>query len=245
MSQAKAAVQHLHALLMERFPTAFPKDYDAIRPLKIGIAADLLLRLGDTVDRKLLNSVLANQTSRDGYLLAVLHGDVRIDLNGNPAGTISEDAKARAAQHLAASVQRQQTRAAARKAQAEKERKRAEERRRIEEKRRLKAERRRIHEEAARRNAERRAAEAAAGQPLPPSARASRRHRPVYAEPARPTPPVSVTPVREPPAPAPSASSPTAAPVTMKTGTGTATVTVTVKKRRTLSLKPCDMKSPD
>ena len=223
---------------MERFPAAFPKDYDAIRPLKIGIGADLFLRLGGTVDKKLLNCVVANQTCRDGYLLAVLHGDVRIDLNGNPAGTISEEAKAKAAQHLAASVQRQQARATARKAQAEKERKRAEERRRIEEKRRLKAERRRLHEEAARRNAERRAAAAAAGQPLPPSARASRRHRPVYAESARPTPPVSVTP-------APSASPPTAAPVTMKTGAGTATVTVTVKKRRTLSLKPCDMKSPD
>jgi sRNA-binding protein len=234
MSRAKADVQQLHTLLMERFPAAFPRSYKAIKPLKIGIAADLLLRLGDTVDRKLLNCVLANQTSRDGYLLAVLHGDVRIDLNGNPAGTISEDAKARARQRLAESVQRQQARAAARKAQAEKERRRAEERRRIEEKRRLKAERRRLHEEAIRRKAERLAAEAAgAAQPTArSSAKPPRHHRP-----ARPAPPVSVTPAQEPPAPTPSAPTPTPAPVTVKTGAGTAKVTVTVKKRRTLSLK--------
>ncbi|HYQ92339.1 MAG TPA: ProQ/FinO family protein [Candidatus Competibacteraceae bacterium] len=237
MSRAKADVLRLHAFLMERFPAAFPKDYDAIQPLKIGILADLLTRLGDTVDRKLLNCAVANQTSRDGYLLAVLHGDVRIDLNGNPAGTISEDAKARARQRLAASVQRQQARSAARKAQAEKERRRAEERRRIEEKRRLKAERRRLHEEAIRRKAERLAAAEAAGQPVLPSARALRRHRSAAARPARPAPPVQAASVQEPPAPVPSAPS-TPAPVTVKTGAGTATVTVTVKKRRTLSLKP-------
>ena len=238
MSRAKADVQQLHALLMERFPAAFPKDYNAIQPLKIGIAADLLLRLGDTVDRKLLNCVLANQTSRDGYLLAVLHGDVRIDLNGNPAGTISDDAKARARQRLAASVQRQQARAVARKAQAEKERRRAEERRRIEEKRRLKAERRRLHEEAIRRKAERLAAAEAAGQPVPPSARALRRHRSAAARPARPVPTAPITPAQEPSTPAPSTPVPsTTTPVTVKTGAGTAKVTVTVKKRRTLSLK--------
>ena len=234
MSRAKADVQRLHAFLMERFPAAFPKDYDAIRPLKIGILADLLTRLGDTVDRKLLNCAVANQTSRDGYLLAVLHGDVRIDLNGNPAGTISEDAKARARQRLAESVQRQQARSATRKAQAEKERQRAEERRRIEEKRRLKAERRRLHEEAIRRKAERLAAAEAAGQPVPPSARALRRHRAAAARPARPAPTAPITPAREPPPPAPA----TATPVTVKTRAGTTTVTVTVKKRRTLSLKP-------
>jgi sRNA-binding protein len=236
MSRAKADVQQLHALLMERFPAAFPQDYNAIRPLKIGIAQDLLTRLGATVDRKLLNCAVANQTSRDGYQLVLLHGDVRIDLNGNPAGTISEDARARARQRLTASVQRQQARAAARKAQAEKERRRAEERRRIEEKRRLKAERRRLHEEAIRRKAERRAAEAAAQQTTPPLAKPPpHRYRPGPARPTRQTPTAPVAPTREPPAP--SAPPLIAAPVTVKTGAGPATVTVTVKKRRTLSLK--------
>ena len=43
MSQTdKRAVSAVHALLMERFPRAFPKDYDAIRPLKTGIHADLI-----------------------------------------------------------------------------------------------------------------------------------------------------------------------------------------------------------
>ena len=112
MSRARADIQRLHAFLMERFPAAFSKNYKAIRPLKLGIAQDLFTRLGATVDKKLLNCVLANQTSRDGYRLALLHGDVRIDLNGNPAGTISADARAWARQHLAAAVQRQPARAA-------------------------------------------------------------------------------------------------------------------------------------
>ena len=237
MSRARADIQQLHALLRERFPAAFPQDYKAIKPLKIGITADLLLRLGDTVDRKLLNCAVANQTSRDGYQLALLHSDVRIDLNGNPAGTISEDARARARQRLAASVQRQQARAAARKAQAEKERRRAEERRRIEEKQRLKAERRRIHEEATRRNAERRAAAATQQTTRPPVQPLPHSRRPVPLRPVRPTPAAPITPAWESPSPAPSAPPPAAAPITVKTGAGTATVTVTVKKRRTLSLK--------
>ena len=37
-------VTTLHRPLMDRFPKAFPKDYDALRPLKLGIHADVLQR---------------------------------------------------------------------------------------------------------------------------------------------------------------------------------------------------------
>jgi len=40
----KRAVQAIHAVLMDRFPRAFPQDYDALRSLKLGIHADILHR---------------------------------------------------------------------------------------------------------------------------------------------------------------------------------------------------------
>ena len=76
MSTAKQRAQALHALLMARFPRAFPKDYDALLPLKLDIESDIRTRLaeqGEPVDPDLLRRVLANHTGRAGYLLALLH----------------------------------------------------------------------------------------------------------------------------------------------------------------------------
>jgi sRNA-binding protein len=66
----KRAVNAIHALLMDQFPLAFPQDYDAIRPLKVGILADVIERLPG-IDPGLLRRVLANHTSRDGYWLTL------------------------------------------------------------------------------------------------------------------------------------------------------------------------------
>ena len=87
----KRAVTDLHWQLMDRFPHAFPKDYDALRPLKLGIHADVLQRWPE-VDPVLLRRALANHTRRDGYLLALLHhrGDRRYDLDGQPVGTVTD-----------------------------------------------------------------------------------------------------------------------------------------------------------
>ena len=99
---------------MARFPRAFPKDYDALLPLKLDIEADLRARLleqGEPVDPDLLRRVLANHTGRAGSLLALLHkrGDRRYDLDGRPAGTVDETVRAEAARRRAALQQRQQT----------------------------------------------------------------------------------------------------------------------------------------
>jgi sRNA-binding protein len=113
MSQSdKRTVNALHALLRERFPTAFPKDYDAIRPLKTGIHADLIQRLPE-VDPVLLRRALANHTDRDGYRLALIHGrgDRRYDLDGQPVGAVTDADRAEAAQQLEASTQRRQAKA--------------------------------------------------------------------------------------------------------------------------------------
>ncbi|HRZ07835.1 MAG TPA: ProQ/FinO family protein [Candidatus Competibacteraceae bacterium] len=105
----KRTVNAVHTLLRDRFPKAFPKDYDAIRPLKTGIHADLIQRLPE-IDPGLLRRALANHTDRDGYRLALLHhrGDRRYDLDGQPVGTVTEADRAEAARLLEASTQRGQ-----------------------------------------------------------------------------------------------------------------------------------------
>lgn len=61
-------------------------------------------------DAAMLRRALANHTSRDGYWLALLHGqgDHCYDLNGQPAGTVTVEERVEAAQRLAASQQHQQ-----------------------------------------------------------------------------------------------------------------------------------------
>ncbi|MEE4376159.1 MAG: ProQ/FinO family protein [Candidatus Competibacteraceae bacterium] len=150
MSALKQEARGLHHVLMQRFPKAFPKNYDHIRPLKIEIYEDIIERLGDDIDRTLLKRVLANHTERAGYLLAILHhrGDRRYDLDGNPVGLVDDAARAEATTQLEAIQARQKTQSAkyrahkarerelqAAKAQrrAERERKAAEKQRRREE----------------------------------------------------------------------------------------------------------------
>jgi len=113
MSTAKKQAQALHALLMDRFPKAFPKNYDDLLPLKRDIETDILRRLiaqGEPVDPDLLRRVLANHTGRAGYLLALLHrrDGRRFDLDGHPVGTVDEAARAEATRRLATLQQQQQ-----------------------------------------------------------------------------------------------------------------------------------------
>ena len=125
----KRAVQAVHALLRERFPQAFPPDYDAIKPLALGIQAALRQRLPE-VDVDLLRRVLANHTQRDGYLLALIHGrgDRRYDLDGRPVGTVTPEERAQAQQRLDASQQRQQATAQRRRDEKAREEKRRQQR---------------------------------------------------------------------------------------------------------------------
>ena len=173
----KRTVNALHTILMERFPRAFPKDYDAIRPLKTGIHADLIQRLPE-VDSVLLRRVLANHTDRDGYRLALLHhrGDRRYDLDGQPVGTVTDADRAEAARLLEASTQRRQAKTEhvrIHQAREEKRQKQREmERRNREAKAARKAENLRRMEEAA----ARKAALIAQGIVLEP--RSKHRHRP-------------------------------------------------------------------
>ncbi len=109
----RRAVAAMHRQLMDRFPHAFPHDYDAIRPLKVGILADVIERMPD-LDPVLLRRALANHTRRDGYLLALIHGrgDRRYDLDGQPVGSVTPEERAEALRFLEASTQRGQAKAA-------------------------------------------------------------------------------------------------------------------------------------
>ena len=205
----KRDVTALHRQLMDRFPKAFPQDYDAIRPLKIGIHADVRQRWPE-VDPVLLRRALANHTSRDGYLLALLHhrGDRRYDLDGQPAGTVTDADRLEAARLLEASTQRGQAKAEqVRTHQAREEKRRqqrAEEQRRREEKARRKAEHERVQQEIAARKA------ALIAQGITPESRSERKRRLAREAAERaarrsqaPSPTVDRPPDRPGPAPAP------------------------------------------
>ncbi len=95
MSKKKALIE----ALATKFPKAFPADPQAIRPLKIGIDADIRKACPD-LDEKLLQQVLASHTQRYSYLKALARGGQRIDLQGNPVETITAEAIAKAKEKL-------------------------------------------------------------------------------------------------------------------------------------------------
>ena len=172
----KRDVTDLHRQLMDRFPHAFPKDYDALRPLKLGIHADILHRWPE-VDPVLLRRALANHTRRDGYLLALIHGrgDRRYDLDGQPVGHVTPEERAEAVRLLEASTQRGQAKAEQvrthKALEAKRQQQREIERRNREAKAARKAEYARVQQEIAARKA------ALLAQGLTPESRAERKRR--------------------------------------------------------------------
>lgn len=171
MSLPKKAAAALHRLLMERFPEAFPKDYDDLLPLKLDIDADIrarLIGLGEPVDPDLLRRVLANHVGRAGYLLALIHrrDGRRYDLDGNPAGEVDAVARSEAVRLLGEHQRRQRDDSARHRQHkaTEKHQRRAKAERIAERERRAaeKQRRREEHERNRQRGIERRAAEARA-----------------------------------------------------------------------------------
>ena len=89
-------------LLCDRFPQTFNRN--APRPLKVGVYADALAALDDTVQLRELKSALGAYTSNARYLRALTVGAPRIGLDGKPAGTVTPEAEAVAKKRLAESV---------------------------------------------------------------------------------------------------------------------------------------------
>jgi ProP effector len=89
-------------LLAEQFPKCFAVYEQRRRPLKIGIYNELLAALDGAVTKRELHTALGVYTSNPAYLRALVAGAVRIDLNGVPAGTVTQDEAEHAKQRLIA-----------------------------------------------------------------------------------------------------------------------------------------------
>ena len=88
--------------LATRYPRAFALEkYRPHRPLKVGVADDILACCPD-LNRRRLGAALAVYTRRVMYLRGLVAGAARVDLDGNPAGEVT----ARDAEYAAAKLAR-------------------------------------------------------------------------------------------------------------------------------------------
>jgi len=76
-------------LLCERFPKTFMRDPVRRSPLKRGIDRDLVARLDGLSSRTALKRVLGGYTACPEYRAGLIEGVARIDINGEPAGTVT------------------------------------------------------------------------------------------------------------------------------------------------------------
>ena len=95
----RARISSVIKLLCERFPQTFSRC--GCQPLKVGVYDEALAALGDAVQPCDLQSALRAYTSNAGYLRALSAGACRVDLDGNPAGTVTAEDEAVAKARLA------------------------------------------------------------------------------------------------------------------------------------------------
>ncbi|MGX9432002.1 MULTISPECIES: ProQ/FINO family protein [Bradyrhizobium] len=94
MTIAKEDLQAALAYLAERFPQTFVLErHQPHRPLKVGIADDLVARCPE-LDRSKLGIVLGTYARRVMYRKGMVAGAARIDLDGNACGEASGGAGA-------------------------------------------------------------------------------------------------------------------------------------------------------
>ncbi|SFU65167.1 ProQ/FINO family protein [Halomonas korlensis] len=96
VDEAPPSPQALLAQWYQRYPAAFFKGHT--RPLKVGIHHDLTAR--EPWPEKLVRRALAGYVNLPRYLKAVREGGERIDLDGQPAGTVDAQAADHARQKL-------------------------------------------------------------------------------------------------------------------------------------------------
>jgi ProP effector len=94
-------LQSILTALAEFFPRAFTVEhYLPHKPLKVGIDVDLAAQC-PALERKERAVVLRFYTSRVMYLRALTASATRVDLDGNPAGTVTDQEAEHAAARLA------------------------------------------------------------------------------------------------------------------------------------------------
>lgn len=93
--------------LKTRFPALFT---GAAKPLKLRIQADIQERAPGVFTKQALSAFLRRYTGSTSYLIAVSRGAQRFDLDGQPAGELSEEHRKVALEELARRRTLQQTR---------------------------------------------------------------------------------------------------------------------------------------
>ena len=75
----------------ERFPAAFAINPRYRQPLKLGIHHDILAQMSDTIAPRDLSDALRIYVGNPHYCKACTPGAARIDISGQPVGTVSEE----------------------------------------------------------------------------------------------------------------------------------------------------------
>lgn len=113
----KQARRELLAVLRERWPRAFPRDYHQVRPLAVGIRHDLASYLPEHPPGRISFVIrLFQQRIQPAYFHAVIRGGPRYDLEGNPRGEVTAKEQEQARRDLQAYVGQQKEQAAPRAA---------------------------------------------------------------------------------------------------------------------------------
>jgi ProP effector len=76
-------------VLADLWPAAFFVEPSRRRPLKAGIDRDVLTAADGAITREELKIALGSYTSAKAYLRALREGELRIGLDGEPAGQVS------------------------------------------------------------------------------------------------------------------------------------------------------------
>jgi ProQ/FINO family len=99
----KQARRELLAVLRERWPRAFPRDYHQVRPLAIGVCHDLASYLPEHPPGRISFVIrLFQERIQPAYFHAVIRGGPRYDLEGKPRGEVTATEQAQARQALRA-----------------------------------------------------------------------------------------------------------------------------------------------
>src|SRR6516164_8558278 len=90
------AILAVISLLAEKWPSCFSIIESGRRPLKLGIRGDVLAALDGAISAGKVSAALRWYVSSPEYQRRLLHGAWRVDLNGRPAGTVSQEDEAHA-----------------------------------------------------------------------------------------------------------------------------------------------------
>ena len=100
MNKSVGKVEITIAELVAAFPAAFTLDRTLVRPVKLGIKDDLYGQ--SAISHRRITAALRSYCNSVHYLRASTEGTVRIDLAGEPAGTVTATQARHATERLAA-----------------------------------------------------------------------------------------------------------------------------------------------